>query len=72
MMVKDFIKRLSKNLKPDAEMNFLYISDDGSIEFLSVFDICMSADVDDPKNKNAGGVVLQRKCLVAKSNLEAR
>ena len=59
MTVKDFIKRLSGNLKPDAEINFLYISDDGAIEFLSVIDVCMSADVDDPNNFNSGAVVFQ-------------
>ena len=57
----EFIKMLKANLKPSAEMNFLVVGrlNDGKFinAFLDIHDICMNADVDDPKNKNHGGVV---------------
>ena len=58
-MTRDmFIELLLKNIKPDAEMNFLICDYEKHIfAFLKVEDVCMNADVDDPKNKNRGGVV---------------
>lgn len=57
----EFIKLLMDNLKPDAQMDFLVtdrMSDGKSfMAFLKVDDVCMNADIDDPKNKNRGGVV---------------
>ena len=57
----EFIKMLKANLKPSAEMDFLVVGrlNDGKFinAFLDIHDICMNADVDDPKNKNRGGVV---------------
>ena len=57
----EFIKMLKANLKPNAEMNFLVIGrlNDGKFinAFLDIHDICMNVDVDDPKNKNCGGVI---------------
>lgn len=59
----EFIKLLMDNLKPDAQMDFLVIDkmSDGKsfMAFLKVDDICMNVDVDDPKNKNRGGVVFK-------------
>ena len=57
----EFIKMLKANLKPSAEMDFLVVGrlNDGKFinVFLDIHNICMNADVDDPKNKNRGGVV---------------
>lgn len=64
MKVKDFIRQLQENLKPNAEIDFLYIDGKGGWEFLFVDNICMNADVDDPKNKNRGGVVFRRESKV--------
>lgn len=61
MKVKDFIRQLQENLKPYAEIDFLYVNLRGDCEFLSVNDICMNVDVDDPANENRGGVVFMRK-----------
>ena len=59
----EFIKLLKDNLKPNAQMDFLVtdrMSDGKSfMAFLKVDDICMNADIDDPKNKNRGGVVFR-------------
>lgn len=59
----EFIKLLMDNLKPDAQMDFLVtdkMSDGKSfMAFLKVDNICMNVDVDDPKNKNRGGVVFR-------------
>lgn len=54
----DFIKLLKENLKPDAEMDFL-VSDykKPMIAFLDIYNVCMNVDVDDPDNKNRGGIV---------------
>ena len=54
----DFIKLLKKNLKPNAEMDFL-ICDYKKlmVAFLDIYNVCMNADVDDPDNKNRGGIV---------------
>lgn len=63
-MTRDkFIELLQKNIKPNAEMRFL-VSDrleSGKhvLAFLDVTDVCMNADVDDPKNKYLGGVVFR-------------
>lgn len=63
MTRNEFIKLLKDNIKPNAEMDFLltdrleggkYIT-----AFLDIRDVCMNADVDDPKNKNRGGVVFK-------------
>lgn len=57
----EFIKLLKENIKPDAEMDFLVfdrMKDDKYLHaFLDIKDICMNADVDDPENKNRGGIV---------------
>lgn len=57
----EFIKMLKANLKPNAEMDFLVVGrlNDGKFinAFLDIHDICMNVDIDDPKNKNRGGVV---------------
>lgn len=60
-MTRDmFIELLQKNIKPDAEMNFLVCDyEKHMFAFLKVEDVCMNADVDDPRNYNAGGVVFR-------------
>lgn len=59
----EFIKLLKDNLKPNAQMDFLVtdrMSDGKSfMSFLKVDDVCMNADIDDPNNKNRGGVVFR-------------
>lgn len=59
----EFIKLLMDNLKPDAQMDFLVIDkmSDGKsfMAFLRVDDVCMNVDVDDPNNRNRGGVVFK-------------
>lgn len=58
MTRNEFIKLLKENLKPNAQMDFLlWDSKKPIVAFLDIDDICMNADVDDPKNKNRGGVV---------------
>ena len=54
----DFIKLLKKNLKSDAEMDFL-VNDykKPMLAFLDIYNVCMNTDVDDIDNKNRGGVV---------------
>lgn len=62
MTRNEFIELLKKNIKPNAEMNFL-VADYNKplVALLEIEDICMSADVDDPKSKNIGGVVFRIK-----------
>ena len=61
----EFIKLLKDNLKPDAEMDFLLIDrfDDGRpiSVFLDIRSVGMNVDLDDPNNKNRGGVVFDIK-----------
>ena len=56
---------LKENLKPNAEMDFLLIDrfDDGRpiSVFLDIRSVGMNADIDDPNNKNRGGVVFDIK-----------
>lgn len=58
MTRNEFIKLLKDNLKPSAQMDFL-IADCNKpmLAFLDVYNVCMNADVDDPNNKNRGGVI---------------
>lgn len=67
MTRNEFIKLLKENLKPNAEMDFL-ISDYNKpmVAFLDVKNVCMNADVDDPDNKNRGGVVFTIKVELTK------
>lgn len=60
MKVKDFINQLEQNLDLNAELNFLFI-DYTEWFWLDIEHICMNADVDDPKNKNQGGIVFRKK-----------
>lgn len=54
----EFIELLQDNLSPTAEMDFLiWDYDKPMIAFLDVEDVCMNADVDDPKNYNRGGII---------------
>ena len=54
----EFIELLKENLKPNAEMDFLVCDyEKPMIAFLDVHNVCMSADVDDPRNYNRGGIV---------------
>ena len=58
MTRNEFIKLLKDNLKPNAEMDFLVTNHNPPmVAFLDVHHVCMNADVDDPNNKNRGGVV---------------
>ena len=60
MTRNEFIKLLKENLKPNAEMNFLFV-DHTEWFWLDIEHVCMNADVDDPKNKNQGGIVFRKK-----------
>ena len=65
MTRNEFIKLLKDNLKPNAEMDFLVIDiNEPMAAFLEVDYVCMNADVDDPNNKNRGGVVLKIKKII--------
>lgn len=59
----EFIKLLKENLKPSAQMDFLLVGrlDDGKFvtAFLDIDDVCMNVDVDDPNNRNRGGIVFR-------------
>ena len=61
MTRNEFIKLLKDNLKPNAEMDFLLIDRFGDgrpiSAFLDIRSIGMNVDIDDPNNKNRGGVV---------------
>ena len=65
MTRNEFIKLLKDNLKPNAEMDFLLIDrfDDGRpiSVFLDIRSVGMNIDIDDPNNKNRGGVVFDIK-----------
>ena len=65
MTRNEFIKLLKDNLKPNAEMDFLLIDrfDDGRpiSVFLDIRSVGMNVDIDDPNNKNRGGVVFDIK-----------
>ena len=65
MTRNEFIKLLKDNLKPNAEIDFLLIDrfDDGRpiSTFLNIRSVGMNADIDDPNNKNRGGVVFDIK-----------
>lgn len=58
MTRNEFIKLLKDNIKPNAQMDFLVCDcEKPMVAFLDIHDVCMSADVDDPDNKNHGGIV---------------
>lgn len=61
MTRNELIEQLKKNLKPNAEIDFLLIDDlsDGKYltAFLDIRNVCMNVDVDDSNNKNRGGIV---------------
>ena len=65
MTRNEFIKLLKDNLKPNAEMDFLLIDkfdDERHISaFLDIRSVGMNADIDDPNNKNRGGIVFDIK-----------
>ena len=65
MTRNEFIKLLKDNLKPNAEMDFLLIDRFGDgrpiSAFLDIRSVGMNADIDDPNNKNRGGVVFNIK-----------
>lgn len=64
MTRNEFIKLLKENLKPNAQMDFLLIDKINGkdfVGFLDIKDVCMNVDVDDPNNKNRGGVVFDIK-----------
>lgn len=65
MTRNEFIKILKDNLKPNAQMDFLLLDklSDGKFitAFLDIKDVCMNVDVDDPDNKNRGGIVFKIK-----------
>ena len=58
MTRNELIKLLKENLKPNAQIDFLICDyNKPMVAFLNIHDICMNADVDDPKNKNHGGII---------------
>ena len=58
MTRNELIKLLKENLKPNAQIDFLICDyNKPMVAFLDIKDVCMNADVDDPKNKNHGGIV---------------
>ena len=70
MTWNEFIKMLKDNLKPNAEIDFLLIDrfDDGRpiSVFLDIRSVGMNVDIDDPNNKNRGGVVFDIKLDLTK------
>ena len=57
MTRNEFIKLLKDNLKPNAQIDFLVCDHNKPlVAFLDVRDVCMNVDVDDPDNKNRGGI----------------
>jgi hypothetical protein len=57
MTRNEFIKLLKDNLKPNAQMDFLICDyKKPVVAFLDIKDVCMNVDVDDPDNRNRGGI----------------
>lgn len=65
MTRNELIEQLKKNLKPNAEADFLLIDNLSNgkhiTAFLDIRDICMNVDIDDPNNKNRGGITFKIK-----------
>ena len=58
MTRNELIELLERNIKPNAEIDFLICDHEKPmVAFLDVKDVCMNADVDDPNNYNRGGIV---------------
>lgn len=61
----EFINMLKDNLEPNTEMDFLLVgrlnNEKLVTAFLDIHDINMNADIDDPDNKNRGGIVFKIK-----------
>ena len=61
----ELIKTLKENIKPNAQIDFLLIDrfDDGRpiSAFLDIRNVGMNADIDNPENKNRGGIVFEIK-----------
>ena len=67
MTRNEFIKLLEDNLEQNAEMDFLVADHNPPIvAFLDIHHVCMNVDVDDPNNKNRGGVVFTIKEYLTK------
>ena len=62
MKVKEFIDQLYNNLNLDAELDFLCIDYDKWF-WLDVRAINMNADIDDPDNKNRGGITFTPRAI---------
>lgn len=70
MTRNELIKLLKENLKPNAEIDFLVADHNPPIvAFLDVHHVCMNADVDDPNNKNRGGIVFTIKEVLSGENV---
>ena len=53
-----FIKILKDKIEPNAQMVFLVCDyKKPMLAFLDIHNVNMNADVDDPNNKNRGGIV---------------
>lgn len=65
MTRNEFIKLLKDNLKPNAQIDFLLSGELNNGKFITAFldvkNVCMNIDVDDPYNKNHGGIVFEIK-----------
>lgn len=65
MTRNELIEQLKKNLKPNTEIDFLLVGNlsdgKGITAFLDIRNICMNVDVDDPNNKNRGGITFNIK-----------
>lgn len=61
----EFINMLKDNLEPNTEMDFLLVgrlnNEKLVTAFLDIHNINMNADIDDPDNKNRGGIVFKIK-----------
>lgn len=72
MTRNELIKIIKENIKPNVQIDFLLIDrlDDGRpiSAFLDIRDVGMNADIDDPGNKNRGGVVFGIKLDLMKEN----
>jgi len=56
MKAKDLVQRIQSNLKDDADVDFLLI-DGTDLCWLDLRSVNMNADIDDPRNRNNGGLV---------------
>lgn len=72
MTRNEFIELLKKEIKPDAQMDFLLYdrlnNDEHILAFLDIRNICMNSDIDDSNNYNRGGIIFKIQKILKEDN----